>query len=193
MPPKRNSHTMVTSGDKAYIFGGANSDGPRKDLFELDLTTYKYKSIKLNESECQLPMIEMHTAHIYQGDKLLLIGGRALEVGKELDQIMFSDTIYQVDLTSGKVSQFCLLPSALGSHVSFIVDDKYLLLYGGTNGLRFFDSILRCDLEFKLWTTMTKQPSELVGSPFFKDGRIASSYSQFGNGFGLAFGGCSAE
>ena len=70
-------------------------------------------------------------------------------------------------MTSGKVSEFCLLPSALGSHISFIVDNKYLLLYGGTNGLRFFDTILRCDLEFKHWTTMTKQPAELVGSSFF--------------------------
>jgi len=68
-----------------------------------------------------------------------------------------------------------------------------LLLYGGTNGLRFFDTILRCDLEFKHWTTMTKQPAELVGSSFFQDGRIAASYGQFANGFGLAFGGCSAE
>jgi hypothetical protein len=85
---------MVAADNKAYIFGGANSDGPRKDLFELDLTSYKYRSVQLDESECKLPMIEMHTAHIYQGDKLLLIGGRALEAGKELDQIQFSDVIY---------------------------------------------------------------------------------------------------
>jgi hypothetical protein len=51
--------------------------------------------------------------------------------------------------------------------VSYILDDKYLLVYGGTNGLRFFDSIIRCDLEFKLWTLLTKQPPELTGSRFF--------------------------
>ena len=109
-------------------------------------------------------MLEMHTAHIYQQNKLLLIGGRALEVGYELDKIMFSDIVYQIFLDTGKVSNFCILPSAIGSHVSCIVDDKYLLLYGGTNGLRFFDSILRCDLDLKMWTLMTKQPEELVGS-----------------------------
>ena len=65
VPPKRNSHTIVSKDDKAYIFGGANSDGPRKDLFELDLKTLKYKSIQLDDKECPLPMLEMHTAHIY--------------------------------------------------------------------------------------------------------------------------------
>lgn len=84
------------------------------------------------------------------------MGGRALEIGKELDQVMFSDTIYSIDVVSGKVSQFCGLPSALASHVSFILEDKYLLVYGGTNGLRFFDSILRLDLDTKAWTLMTK-------------------------------------
>lgn len=138
-------------------------------------------------------MLEMHSSHIYKSNQLLLIGGRALEVGSELEQVQFSDAIYQVCLETGKVSHFCRLPSALGSHVSYIIDDKYLIIYGGTNGLRFFDSILRCDLETKSWTLMTKQPDELIGSSFFQDGRIASSYAQFCNGFGLAFGGCSAE
>lgn len=155
---------MVAKADKAYLFGGANSDGPLKDLYELNLKTYKFKRLQLDDNECPLPMLEMHTAHIFQGNKLLLIGGRALEIGKELDQVMFSDVIYQICLDTGKVSQFCLLPSAIGSHVSCIIDDKYLVLYGGTNGLRFFDSILRFDLEFKLWTLMTKQPDELIGS-----------------------------
>lgn len=106
---------------------------------------------------------------------------------------MFSDAIYEICLETGKVGHFCKLPSALGSHVSYLVDDQYLIIYGGTNGLRFFDSILRCDLLTKTWTLMTKQPAELAGSPFFQDGRIASSFAQFANGFGLAFGGCSAE
>jgi hypothetical protein len=51
---------------------------------------------------------------------------------------------------------FGTLPSAIGSHVSFIVDDKYLVLYGGTNGFRFFDSILRYEISIKKWTLMTQ-------------------------------------
>ena len=51
---------------------------------------------------------------------------------------------------------FGRLPTALGSHVSSIVDDQYIVVYGGTNGLRFFDSILRYDINAKDWTLMTR-------------------------------------
>jgi len=147
---------MTVVGERAFVFGGANSDGPRKDLIELDLKTLKWKNIMLDDKDCPLPMIEMHTAHVYKENQLLVVGGRALEIGKELDQVMFSDVIYSINLDTGKVSEFCSLPSALASHVSCIIEDKYLIVYGGTNGLRFFDSILRLDLDAKTWTLMTK-------------------------------------
>lgn len=60
-----------------------------------------------------------------------------------------------MELETGKVAQFGTLPTALGSHVSAIVDDKYLVVYGGTNGLRFFDSIMRYEIETREWTLMT--------------------------------------
>ena len=104
MPPKRNSHTLTIAGDKAFLFGGANSDGPRKDLFSIDLKTLKWENILIDEKDCPLPMIEMHTAHLYKSNCLLIVGGRALEIGKELDQVMFSDMIYQINLDTGKVS-----------------------------------------------------------------------------------------
>lgn len=62
---------------------------------------------------------------------------------------MFSDDIYSVELSTGKVSMFGSLPTGLGSHVSAIVDDEYILVYGGTNGLRFFDSIMRYEISTK--------------------------------------------
>ena len=46
MPPVRNSHTLTKGPNgKAYLFGGANSDGPLKDLYELDLETLIFTKI----------------------------------------------------------------------------------------------------------------------------------------------------
>ena len=46
MPPVRNSHTLTKGANgKAYLFGGANSDGPLKDLYELDLETLIFTKI----------------------------------------------------------------------------------------------------------------------------------------------------
>jgi len=160
-PRQRNSHTF-TKGTKdetkAYLFGGANQDGPLKDLFELDLQTLVFRRIALEESEMSMPMVEMHSAHMLNGTHLLIIGGRKLEVGQPLASISFSDDLYTIEIATGKVELFGRLPTALGSHVSAIVDDKFLVVYGGTNGLRFFDSIMRYDIEKKEWTLMTKQP-----------------------------------
>lgn len=180
IPKPRNSHTLTKlNEEKAYLFGGADQDGPMKDLHELDLTQMKFRRVQLDESEVVLPRVEMHTAHIYGGTHLLILGGRKLEVGQKIENIQFSDSIYAIELSTGKVSIFGTLPSALGSHVSALISDEFLVIYGGTNGLRFFDSILRYDIAKKEWTLMTKQPEELQGSNFFSNGRIATSYDQF--------------
>ena len=72
-----------------------------------------------------------------------------------------------------------------------IVDDRYLVLYGGTNGYKFFDNLMRYDMQAKSCQLMTKYPTQLQDSSFLKDGRIACSACQNEN-FAVLFGGCSA-
>jgi len=67
----------------------------------------------------------------------------------------------------GKVTNFGSLPADLCCHVSALVDNEYLVLYGGTNGLRFFDSILRYSIKEKKWTLMTNIPASCKASRFF--------------------------
>lgn len=78
----RNSHSLTLSrdGNSAYLFGGANKDGPLDDLWRLDLETLVFTEIKL--SGIALPKVEMHTAHASQENQLLLIGGRGIKAGK---------------------------------------------------------------------------------------------------------------
>ena len=71
----------------------------------------------------------------------------------------FRDVIIQLDLNTGKVDEFGELPTALASHTSYLIDDKYLLIYGGTNGLKFFDNVIRYDIQKKEWRLLTKFPA----------------------------------
>ena len=68
-PITRNSHVLAPDGEgSAYMFGGANQEGPRRDLMKLDLDTLRFSNIKVQETDkVKLPSLEMHTAHVYQG------------------------------------------------------------------------------------------------------------------------------
>jgi len=84
-PAPRNSHTMVSDGQgSAYMFGGANEEGPRRDLFKLDLDTMRFSNIKIqDESKIKVPYLEMHTSHMYNnGKNLLILGGRGMFPGQ---------------------------------------------------------------------------------------------------------------
>ena len=64
------------------------------------------------------------------------------------------------DINTGDIDpEFCQLPTALASHASYLIDDRFLIIYGGTNGLRFFDNVIRYDIENKEWRLMTKYPA----------------------------------
>jgi hypothetical protein len=66
-PIPRNSHTLTEGGDGfAYLFGGANQEGPRRDLLRLDLETLRFSNIKVQETDkLKLPSLEMHSALVY--------------------------------------------------------------------------------------------------------------------------------
>lgn len=94
--------------------------------------------------------------------------------------------------------EFAQLPTALASHTSLLIDDKFLVIYGGTNGLRFFDNVIRYDIEKKEWRLMTKYPPTQTNSTFFKDGRFAlvsasTPETTDGDQVWILFGGCSNE
>ena len=47
IPKRRNSSCFVQVGSKAYIYGGANDEGPLNDAFVLDMETSKFKKVMI--------------------------------------------------------------------------------------------------------------------------------------------------
>jgi len=64
---KRYHHTFLVDKqtDKAYAVCGQTADWPLKEIIEFDLNTLHFRQLKLDETEMQLPHIDMHTTHIY--------------------------------------------------------------------------------------------------------------------------------
>ena len=75
VPKPRNSHGMVQRGDIAYIYGGADENGPLNDAYTLNLKDGQFQKLTIKKPQ-DAPLFEMHSAHVYQ-NKLLLIGGRS--------------------------------------------------------------------------------------------------------------------
>ena len=70
---------------------------------------------------------------------------------------MFSESMFAVDIGSGKVSIFGSLPSAVAGHVSILVDDRYIVILGGTDGFTISsDKIWRYDISTASWSYMVK-------------------------------------
>ena len=104
---------------------------------------------------------------------MIIVGGRGFD--KEQQNYVFLNTVFMIDVKEGKFEELAELPSAICGHCSSLIDNRYLLLYGGTNGLRFFDSLIRYDLEKKQSLLMVHPPSHLSSSPLLKHGRISCS------------------
>ena len=105
----------------------------------------------------------------------------------------FRDDILALDVKSGVLSEFGKLPNAMASHTSALIGE-YILVYGGTNGLKMFDAVIRYHIPSKEWRLMTKYPDSQKGSSFFRDGRLSSvsCVTPGDDGVWILFGGCSA-
>jgi hypothetical protein len=91
----------------------------------------------------------MFTMHVYKQSNLLIIGGRGIESGKPIspDSISFQNSIFSIDTSTLHVSKLTDLPTSIASHSSVLINDRYIVIYGGTQGLRFFDNLLRYDID----------------------------------------------
>jgi hypothetical protein len=59
-------------------------------VLKLDLETLRFSNFKVQETDkVKLPNLEMHTAHGYQGKRLLILGGRGYFPGQSIEETAF--------------------------------------------------------------------------------------------------------
>ena len=183
LPKERNSHSFTrdSKNKKIYLFGGAGPEGPLSDLFELDEETMAWR--QLNWAEGGPSAIEMHTGHIYYTEeekpRLIVVGGRETTFEPQVAQ-KFSDEIWEFDFEEKKWTVLCQLPTPIAAHAASLVQNRYLILYGGTNGAQFFDNIQRFDLQTKEMLMLSSFEGDFT-CDFFKMGRLATQMENAGD------------
>ncbi len=71
-----------------------------------------------------MPSLEMHTSHLFnQSKNLLILGGRGIFPGQNVEESAFHNEIYSIQLDSGEVEKLGTLPADLASHQSALIDD----------------------------------------------------------------------
>lgn len=109
--------------------------------------------------------------------------------------IGFCDEIHQYDIEGEEWTLLGQTQTPMGAHCSAIFQStNSLFVYGGTNGARFFDSILKMNLETKEWTMLRSFDGDETGNrEFFQSPRIASMMAQADEEVLVLFGGSGYE
>jgi hypothetical protein len=103
-----------------------------------------------------------------------------------------SSGIYSLDLEELTWTKIGDMPTVLCSHASVLIKNRYVVVYGGFNGMSIFDNIRRYDIQNNKWLTYTK-PEAKITCDFFRDGRIATAMENANEEIVLLFGGSSAH
>lgn len=167
-PCERNSHTMCfdnTNKQFIYIFGGGNNLGLLNDLWAYDLKKEKFNLVALEANI--IPAREMHGLIEYK-DHLYILGGRLYD--------SIDNKIYKINLTTLKIdSDFTKLPTALCSF-AYCLYKNYVIIYGGTDGVSFLNSITIYNLNNNKWAK-SKLSFDIKGQEVKLDGKIGSHMS----------------
>ena len=68
VPPKRYKHSFCRHPEKniGYLSGGLTRDGPVNDIYEVDLTNFKFKKLNVRHQGTEyLRPFYHHTSHVF--------------------------------------------------------------------------------------------------------------------------------
>ena len=184
VPIPRNSHTFCydSTAKRFILFGGAGSIGELNDLFIYNIETKIWENKVAKSNEEWPSSREMHIAHVYifNGDPhMILIGGR-INGGMSCE-------IWDYDINKNEWRRKKAAPIGIAAAGSTLINNRYVILYGGTDGVKFLNNFYLYDIIEDVW-------KESDPTKFIKDvsGKISSCLG-VADKYLLIYGGCGIE
>ena len=171
-PSARSAHSLVISGEFAYLFGGVDKrrpPGPNNELYKLDMSDPKFYYWTKVATESPPAPRWHHTAHALNERTMIVFGGfSANKISRYFNDLWLYDTKTEkwsqplpaetVPDPSGMPSlkrPWPGLPEARGSHASAIVGQSKFMVFGGYGGAGFsrrdFADLHSLDMETMEW------------------------------------------
>eukprot|EP01080_Neovahlkampfia_damariscottae_P005215 gene5215-8827_t len=144
----RATHTACVIGGKMYVYGGV-ALGSSSFKYLSDLIIFDFKTQSWEDSSKITGVFPSgraaHTA-ISHNDIMYLFGGR--------DEHIFYNDMYSLSVSNSTWTKICSLnnpPPPRAGHTMNIIDGKTLLVWGGTDGQNFKQTILLFQLQDTTW------------------------------------------
>ena len=184
-PPRRNGHTAWVRGDSMWLVGGSDEDGPSNSVWRLDATDWQWQEVKADSGECGVwDGRELHGMAVEAGgERVWLCGGRSENGVLNTRHALQIDDLTALWSLSGWAPARCahslMVLRANGwdsvrqpaaavdeeakEHLTTALDSlsiapqtpPSLLMFGGTDGLTFYNDVTLLSPSTSAATTTT--------------------------------------
>uniref|UniRef100_A0AC34PUA3 F-box domain-containing protein n=1 Tax=Panagrolaimus sp. JU765 TaxID=591449 RepID=A0AC34PUA3_9BILA len=155
---ERGGHAACfsNSDNSMYIFGGCTSRySPLSDLWKFDLDTLEWKRIP---HQGDLPSARSLCSLVDCGEVLILFGGYARSSMNPINQNVqfFGDLFYYVKKQQKwiQVGPENSSIKALASHGASIIQNRWMIIYGGSSGEDYSGDVYVYDLYRQIWASV---------------------------------------
>ena len=161
LPPGRKDHTLCKIGNNCLLFGGFNSDIHLNDIWILK-SNWEWQKLRVNEtSNNDDTNVELHDTNDNipcprRGHSANVIGSYMYIFGGLYGFTKYLNDLYIYDATQNEWIKPELIgitrPNPRAWHTSNVLDNKQLLIFGGSNGrTSFFNDIWVFDTIGLFW------------------------------------------
>ena len=168
-------HTCVVHGDKAYSYGGSNAGMESRQLYALDLRTFKWEKL---HAKGDVPEDRDEHSAVLDGATMVIFGGFCdLGRSNEIFKYYFDDNRWEKIKPVSKA-----IPSERAGHSAVLHGENMIIFGGKDDSNNRLNDIWSFNIPSGTWTELPSQDA-----PKIRSGHSASLYKDYMVIFGGIF------